>query len=198
MTPTHASCSVMLPLHSLFSVSNELIHLSWGTSEKEKKKRGKENHYLRSLGRNMFVFIFLRETPQRNSGYQLPQVTTSKPPEFLPSIPLAAVLCCTGFSSVSKEGGTIPCPWLKKYSRCEILLMIEKLWAMYKYFIFDLYIHLISRWHIFSYIIDKLVILQYCFGLFNSEGIQSRVQKYPFPQISAEWNWVLVAHKLGC
>ena len=51
---------------------------------------------------------------------------------------------------------------------------------------------------IFSYIIDKLVILQYCFGLFNSEGIQSRVQKYPFPQISAEWNWVLVAHKLGC
>ena len=34
--------------------------------------------------------------------------------------------------------------------------------------------------------------------LILTKGSQSRVQKYPFPQISAEWNWVLVAHKLGC
>lgn len=38
VTPTHASCSVMLPLHSVFSVSSELIHLSRGTSKEEKRK----------------------------------------------------------------------------------------------------------------------------------------------------------------
>ena len=144
VTPTHASCSVMLPLHSLFSLSSELIHLSWGTNKKEKKKRKKKSITLGVLEGTCLCSFSSEEL----------QVTTSKPPEFLTSVPLAALLCCTGFSPVCKRG-TIPCPWLKKYSRCEILLIIEKLWAMYKYFIFDLYIYLISRWHIFSYTIDK-------------------------------------------
>lgn len=75
-----------------FSVSNKLINLPGGASEKEIKK----GITLGVLEKTLFVFISLPQglmldTLGLHVAIQLPQVTTSKPSELLTSIPLAVV-----------------------------------------------------------------------------------------------------------
>lgn len=93
VTPMHLALSCFL--HSVFSVSSELIHLSRGTSKEEKKE--KKSITLKESW-NMFVFISSEEL-----RLTTPPSLATKPPEFLTSVLWQLSSVVPGFSPVSKK-----------------------------------------------------------------------------------------------